>query len=950
VRSAKQREAHRRSRRLRRVAVVLAGVALCLLATAWVLPRVSSAAAEWLDEEPVRGRTVDVDGLEPGAAPPGVELPPPEDASGRSEAEEEGSPEPDDASSDASPELWPETAVVDGGVTFNLLGAVGRFEPGAVEERGAVELRTSPDGESWSDWTTMELAAAPIDQRPLDESAGAEAAGADGAAGESEDGGPDPATDTTEPVPEKKARELVAEPVWVGEARYVEFRTTGPVADLKFTFINSLGDATLADRLEGALKSAVATIADVGRTPVAAAMASKPAIVTRANWGANESWRRCDPGYADVKMAFIHHTVTGNSYSRSEAPAVVRAVYYYHARSCGFNDIGYNFLIDRYGTIYEGRYGGVDKGVVGAQTLGFNTGSTGISLIGDFSGATPPSAAITSLKKLLAWKFDVHHVDPTSAVTMYCGSSDKYRAGQYATFPSIAGHRDACYTSCPGARLYAKLPAVRSSVDTMGRPKIYAPRVSRSVISPNGDGQDDTTKVTFKANEPVGWQVRITDAGGAVVRSYSGNGTSVSRTWDGTADAGGTTTAPAEPTVEANDLFTEALRNFRLDRGDTAVFRYAVRYGPPEGETDAGVTADVVLKVRDDGGASRLTKRLDGVPVNSVRTYAQRCWLAPGYYTYSIYATLSDGTPQQSVGRGRMVVRNVDGTMPAAEPSEEWLAVGAAGSSGEPSGSGTTGGGALVPDGSYTVKVTASSSRGNARAATMSVIVDTEPPRIEDFSLSPSTVGRQADSTRERCRVRYRLSEYSRTRVTIRHQDGGRVRTVSDYRWVGDGVRNVYWDGTIEFKGQKIPAPDGRYQVLVEAKDLAGSRTTETQWVTLESDPVKWGDGATFVTKATRNFGIRRGRKAVFRFMALYAPPVGEAAPYSRARITLKVRDANGRSRHTKIWTSAPLNRTLWYSIRRCWLKRGTYRYHIYARLPDGTRQQLIGSGTMRIR
>ena len=94
-------------------------------------------------------------------------------------------------------------------------------------------------------------------------------------------------------------------------------------------------------------------------------------------------------------MAFVHHTDSGNDYTASEAPAVVRGVYAYHTKSLHWSDVGYNFLIDRYGVIYEGRYGGVSRGVIGAQVLGFNTGSTGISVIGTFTHANPTSASVT---------------------------------------------------------------------------------------------------------------------------------------------------------------------------------------------------------------------------------------------------------------------------------------------------------------------------------------------------------------------------------------------------------------------------------------------------------------------------------------------------------------------------------------------------------------------------
>ena len=152
-------------------------------------------------------------------------------------------------------------------------------------------------------------------------------------------------------------------------------------------------------------------------------------------------------------MAFVHHTAGSNSYTRAEAPALVRGVYAYHTKALGWSDIGYNFLIDRFGTIYVGRAGGPRQGVVGAHTYGFNTGSCGVSLMGTYTTAAPSAAALASLEQLLAWKPpDLHGVDPTGTASMTVPprALDKYKIGTKATFPVIAGHRDANYTACPG--------------------------------------------------------------------------------------------------------------------------------------------------------------------------------------------------------------------------------------------------------------------------------------------------------------------------------------------------------------------------------------------------------------------------------------------------------------------------------------------------------------------
>ena len=100
--------------------------------------------------------------------------------------------------------------------------------------------------------------------------------------------------------------------------------------------------------------------------------------------------RTGSPSLAPVKMAFVHHTASGNGYTRADAPAIVRAIYAYHTKSLGWCDIGYNFLIDRYGTDLRGTVRRRREGVIGAQTRGFNTGSTGVAVIGEFTDRPHP--------------------------------------------------------------------------------------------------------------------------------------------------------------------------------------------------------------------------------------------------------------------------------------------------------------------------------------------------------------------------------------------------------------------------------------------------------------------------------------------------------------------------------------------------------------------------------
>ena len=192
-----------------------------------------------------------------------------------------------------------------------------------------------------------------------------------------------------------------------------------------------------------------------GDTATLSAMkvAPKPTIYSRAQWGANEKLR--DPGlpnYGTVKAGFIHHTVNANTYTADQVPALLRGIYAYHTQSRGWRDIGYNFLVDRFGRIWEGRFGGVDKAVVGAHTQGYNEVSFAMSAIGNFDIAQPPSAVLYSFAKLFAWKLSLYNIR--------ADATRVYLKNRYVN--AINGHRDVGQTACPGRYLYAKIPTIRT--------------------------------------------------------------------------------------------------------------------------------------------------------------------------------------------------------------------------------------------------------------------------------------------------------------------------------------------------------------------------------------------------------------------------------------------------------------------------------------------------------
>jgi uncharacterized protein with LGFP repeats len=182
-------------------------------------------------------------------------------------------------------------------------------------------------------------------------------------------------------------------------------------------------------------------------------VAPKPYIYSRAQWGANEKMRdQTMPSYGTVKAGFIHHTVNANNYSAAQVPALLRGIYAYHTQSRGWRDIGYNYLVDRFGRIWEGRWGGVDKAVVGAHTLGYNEVSFAMSAIGNYDIANPPQAVLTAYARLFAWKLSLYNIR--------ADGSHVWVKNRW--LHAINGHRDVGQTACPGRYLYAKIPYIRT--------------------------------------------------------------------------------------------------------------------------------------------------------------------------------------------------------------------------------------------------------------------------------------------------------------------------------------------------------------------------------------------------------------------------------------------------------------------------------------------------------
>nr|BFE71264.1 N-acetylmuramoyl-L-alanine amidase [Actinoplanes digitatis] len=196
-------------------------------------------------------------------------------------------------------------------------------------------------------------------------------------------------------------------------------------------------------------------IAAVARVPL-------PSYTSRAGWNAGPA--KAEPAVADaVNVMFVHHTADGgNAYNCADSPAHVRAIQTYHMGSQGWDDIGYNFLVDKCGNLFEGRGGGVDRAVVGAHTYGFNTGTAAIAVLGTYTaeGAAEPARKIIS--QVAAARLTAYGFDPgTTAELTERATDGKFPHLSVQTFQRVSGHRDGVATACPGDGLYAQLPAIR---------------------------------------------------------------------------------------------------------------------------------------------------------------------------------------------------------------------------------------------------------------------------------------------------------------------------------------------------------------------------------------------------------------------------------------------------------------------------------------------------------
>ncbi|MCR1782729.1 N-acetylmuramoyl-L-alanine amidase [Nocardioides carbamazepini] len=342
---------------------------------------------------------------------------------------------------------------------FGTVGVTWAHGSEIAEEAITVNVRTRT-GDAWSDWTAAEY---------------------------HDEHGPDPAS------AEGQRSRPGTEAVLVGDVDEVQVQvetTADAPADLKVAVIDPGTPAATAEESpaiqttgSGATTRSTAEVTEgaegaEGAIAMQAATTGppQPQIYSRAQWGAPED-ASYKPKYGTVSAGFVHHTVNANDYQPEDVPAILRGIWKYHVKTRGWADIGYNFLVDRFGRIWEGRAGGVDKAVVGAHTLGYNDYSFAMSAIGNFETAQPSPEVINAYGALFAWKLSLSGVDPASP-SQKVGS--KY-------FAAISGHKDAGKTACPGKYLYAQIPAIRAIASQAQQGALLGQLNGSYIGSPNPD-------------------------------------------------------------------------------------------------------------------------------------------------------------------------------------------------------------------------------------------------------------------------------------------------------------------------------------------------------------------------------------------------------------------------------------------------------------------------------
>lgn len=254
-------------------------------------------------------------------------------------------------------------------------------------------------------------------------------------------------------------------PIWIGDhATHLEVAILqGSMHDIRVTglHVSEPGVEPTASGVRG--------VRGLGEPRAAFASTTTGALVRpRSAWATSSMTWACSgspPVAKELKAFVVHHSAGTNDYSRDQVPAVIRGIWYYHVKTRGWCDVAYNFVVDKYGGVWEGRQGGITKAIVGGHTFGFNTDTTAAVQLGDYQRTGTTTALDESTRRLIGWKLGLHGVDPASSTTVTNRTGSTFRGvpnGGQVPIRTVVGHRDLGSTTCPGDSTYARLPSFRS--------------------------------------------------------------------------------------------------------------------------------------------------------------------------------------------------------------------------------------------------------------------------------------------------------------------------------------------------------------------------------------------------------------------------------------------------------------------------------------------------------
>ena len=262
---------------------------------------------------------------------------------------------------------------------------------------------------------------------------------------------PDEAPDDVDVAPT-----MAVGPIWVGD-------------DTQSVEVAVLDGDVEALVLEGIHLAPLASDSPNGFHAAGLAGTGDPSFIRPRNaWATTDMGWACNTGPTaadELRAMVVHHTAGTNDYAADQVPQVIRAIWHHHVRTNGWCDVAYAFLVDRYGGVWEGRQGGIERAIIGGHARGFNTGTTSVAQLGNYHTAQPTAALTDATRRIIGWKLGHHGLDPAGETTVTNRTGETFRGvpdGGEVPVPVVSGHRDLGSTACPGDHTYETLPMLRA--------------------------------------------------------------------------------------------------------------------------------------------------------------------------------------------------------------------------------------------------------------------------------------------------------------------------------------------------------------------------------------------------------------------------------------------------------------------------------------------------------